>query len=190
MFCFVFSFNSLSNILQFRTLDALSLGEQRRHQRSGGRAGQPVLFEHRLHSQELGREGIGMALSSRDARMWEPDDELTAEALSRPEEGRLAKPASAIDSSVSTCSRHHSGCHHGPQVSVSSSVTEDNTVSRDITRMEWGSRSVNVLATNLFFVGVTLEMTPEGELEQDKRWRIWVRVLYPGNSTRQDHNAV
>lgn len=58
MFCFVFSFNSLINILQFRTLDALSLGEQRRHQRGGGRAGKSVLVEHRLHSQELGREGI------------------------------------------------------------------------------------------------------------------------------------
>lgn len=28
-----------------------------------------------------------MALSSRDARMWEPDDELMVEALSRPEKG-------------------------------------------------------------------------------------------------------
>lgn len=55
-----------------------------------------------------------MALSSRDARMWEPDDELMVEALSRPEEGRLTKPASAIDSGVSTCSRHHSGRDHGP----------------------------------------------------------------------------
>ena len=88
--------------------------------------------------------------------MREPDDELTAEALGRREEGRLTKPASAIESSVSTCSRQHSGCDHGPQVSVSSSVTADNTVSRDITRMKWGSCSV---------VGVTLEMTPEGELE-------------------------
>lgn len=31
--------------------------------------------------------------------------------------------------------------------------------------MKWGSRSVNALATNLLFVGVTLEMTSEGELE-------------------------
>lgn len=54
-----------------------------------------------------------MALSSRDARMWEPDDELMTEVL---REGRLTKPASAIDSSVSTCSRHHSRRHHGPQV--------------------------------------------------------------------------
>lgn len=89
-----------------------------------------------------------MALSSRDARMREPDDELTAEALGRREEGRLMKPESAIESGVSTCSRQHSGCDHGPQVPVSSSVMADNTVSRDITRMKWGSCSVNALATN------------------------------------------
>lgn len=56
-----------------------------------------------------------MALSSRDARMREPDDELTAKALGRREEGRLTKPESALESRVSTCSRQHSGCDHGPQ---------------------------------------------------------------------------
>lgn len=76
------------------------------------------------------------------------DDDLTAEALTRLEEGRLRKSASMMDSSVGSHSRHHSGGGHGSQVSVPSSVTVDNIVSRDIPRLKWHSGSVNVLAIN------------------------------------------